>query len=129
MPRAADAMRPRGFSLIEVLVAMAIFGLAVLALLNLAGESTRNAGWMRERILAGVVADNRAVEASLADRAELDAMMAVGDGVEEAGGQEWRWTRRFEATQVPGVMRVDVTVMAPDSDRIAAELTLYRTPP
>ncbi|MBB1060920.1 type II secretion system minor pseudopilin GspI [Marilutibacter spongiae] len=128
MQRTAD-MRARGFSLIEVLVALAIFGLAVIALLNLAGESTRNTAWMRERILAGVVADNRAVEASLAGRAELDAMMAIREGVEEAGGQDWRWTRRFEATDVPGLMRVDVTVVAADSDRIAAELTLYRTSP
>ncbi len=128
MQRTSD-MRARGFSLIEVLVALAIFGLAVMALLNLAGESTRNTAWMRERILAGVVADNRAVEASLAGRAELDAMMAIREGVEEAGGQDWRWTRRFEATEVPGLMRVDVTVMAAGSDRIAAELALYRTPP
>jgi len=50
----------RGFSLIELLVALAVFALAVLALLNLAGESTRTAVLLEERVLAGVVAENRA---------------------------------------------------------------------
>ena len=50
-----------GFSLIEMLVALAVFSLAVIALLHLAGQNTRAASVIEERVLAGVVADNRAV--------------------------------------------------------------------
>ena len=50
--------RREGFTLLETLVAMAIFSLAVMALLNLAGENTRTAAIVEERTLAGVVAEN-----------------------------------------------------------------------
>src|SRR5690606_12602256 len=70
--RRADR-RAWGFSLIELLVALAVFSLVALALLNLAGENTRTAVVIEERVLAGVVADNRAIEVMLATPSELTA--------------------------------------------------------
>ena len=51
-----------GFTLLEMLIAVAVFALVVLALLNLVGESTRTAAVVEERVLAAIVAGNRAVE-------------------------------------------------------------------
>lgn len=119
MPRRAEA----GFTLIEMLVALAVFSLAVLALLNLSGESTRAAGAIEERAFAGVVAENRAVEAQTAR--SLDAM-GPAEGTEAAGGRTWRWTRRVSDTADPGMVRVDIAVTAEDGRRRAAELTLFR---
>ena len=53
----------RGFTVLEMLVAMAILSLGALALLNLAGENTRTAAALRTHLFAGIVADNRAIEA------------------------------------------------------------------
>ncbi|MBJ6982802.1 type II secretion system minor pseudopilin GspI [Luteimonas sp. MC1572] len=119
------ARRPcaRGFSLIEMLVALAVFALAVLGLLNLAGESTRTAVAIEERVLAAVVADNVAVEAMTIDTRLL------GDdahGSETAGGRDWRWTRTVAATADASLLRVDITVMPPGEERVAAELALFR---
>src|SRR3546814_11896301 len=85
-----DDRHARGFSLIEILVAMAVFSLVALALLNLAGENTRSAVVIEERVLAGVVSDNRAGEAMLATPADLAAQSA---GPESAGDPPWRVTR------------------------------------
>lgn len=112
-----------GFSLIEMLVALAVFGLAVLGLLNLAGESTRTAWVIEERVLAGVVADNVAVDAMLEDLAALDGDAA---GSETLGGHHWRWTRAVSATDEPDILRIDVSVHPAGDDRIAAELSLFR---
>ena len=71
-----------GFSLIEMLVALAVFSLAVLGLLNMAGENTRSAVIIQERVLAGVVAENRAVEA-MTEPASL--LASATEGVESAG--------------------------------------------
>ena len=46
-----------GFSLLEILVALAVFGLAAMALLNLSGESVRTAARVQDRTLGGIVAD------------------------------------------------------------------------
>ncbi|MDP2117618.1 MAG: type II secretion system protein GspI, partial [Brevundimonas sp.] len=54
--------------MIELLVALAVFSVAALALLNLAGENSRSAARVETRTLGGVVAENLAVEAMIAPR-------------------------------------------------------------
>ena len=55
-----------GFSLIEMVVALGVFSLAALALLNLMGEGVRSAVRAETRALGAVVAENVAVEAVVA---------------------------------------------------------------
>ena len=115
-----------GFSLIEMLVALAVFSLAVLGLLNLSGESTRTAVAIEERVLAAVVADNIAVEAATLD---VRALADEASGSEDAGGRDWRWTRRAEPTADPSLLRIDIRVSPPGEQRTAAELSLFRSVP
>ena len=51
-----------GFTLLEMLVALAVFSLAALALLRLEGATVRQTGELDERMLAQLVARNLAVE-------------------------------------------------------------------
>lgn len=118
--RAAD----QGFTLIEMLVALSVFSLAVLALLNLSGENARTATRVQEQVLAGVVADNRAVEAMLMPLADL---AAAGNGVEEAGGSPWHWRRTLADTSDPAIVRVDVEVGRPDAPQVLAHLSVFRS--
>lgn len=121
MRRPPDA---RGFSLVELLVALAVFGLAVLGLLHMAAEGTRATMLVEERVLAGVVADNQAVEAALAPVASLSAP-ATGEA--EAGDRSWTWQRTTRATEQAGIVRVDITVAAPGSAQVVAERSLLRS--
>jgi type II secretion system protein I len=77
-----------GFTLIECLVALAVFGLAAMALLNLSGESTRSAARVETRTLGGIVADNVAAEAMIA-RARRDKHRWAG-----ANGVGCGWSAR-----------------------------------
>lgn len=52
----------RGFTLLEMLVALAVFSLAALALLRLEGATVRQTGQLDERMMAQLVARNLAVE-------------------------------------------------------------------
>ncbi|RXR08357.1 type II secretion system minor pseudopilin GspI [Pseudoxanthomonas composti] len=114
-----------GFSLLEMTVAIAVFALAVLALLNLSGESTRTAAQLEERTLANIVADNQAAEASLI--AGDAAVPAQGDV--ELGGRRWRWSRRAEATGQDGLLRVDVEVTPGDTAQVIGTATVWVAPP
>ncbi len=109
-----------GFTLIECLVALAVFGLAAMALLNLSGESTRSAARVETRTLGGVVADNIAAEAMIA----RDLPSGSTSGQASLGGREWRWVRVVSATDMPGVGRIDVRVFADEEQ--AAERVLFR---
>lgn len=121
-PRTADA----GFTIIEMLVALTVFSLAVLALLNLSGENARTAAVVQEQVLAGVVADNRAVEAMLMPLADL---ASAGEGVEEAGGSAWQWRRSIAGTSDPGIVRVDVEVGRPGDPQVLSHLVVFRSRP
>jgi general secretion pathway protein I len=113
----------RGFTLIEMLVALAVFSLSVLALLNLSGENARSAALVHDQVLAGVVADNRAVEAMLLP---LPDLAMAGEGVEIVAGAPWRWRRTLADTSDPGIVRVDVEVLHPDQPQVLAQLSIFR---
>ena len=124
--RTEPRLRHAGFSLIEMLVALAVFSLAVIALLHLAGQNTRAAAVIEERVLAGVVADNRAVEAMLAGSGEL---ATEETGAETCGDRAWQWTRRVQATDDTGIVRVQVTVSPAGTGGVSAEASVFRGMP
>lgn len=110
-----------GFSLIELLVALAVFSLAALALLNLSGENTRSAARVETRTLGGIVAENLAVEAMIAPQ------LAEGDsnGRQALAGRNWRWTRTVSATDDPDLLRIEIRVTE-NGDQAAAR-TVFRS--
>ncbi|MGB3392156.1 MAG: type II secretion system minor pseudopilin GspI [Stenotrophomonas sp.] len=105
-----------GFSLIELLVALAVFALVVVALLNLGGESVRNAAQLERKVLANIIADNLATEAMLADAAQL---AAPAQGHENLGEREWRW-QRSSRTVAGGLLRIDIEVFDDDGAAVAS---------
>lgn len=115
-----------GFTLLETLVALSVLSLAVLALVNLAGENLRSQAAIEERVFAQVVAENRAVEAltSLAPPA-----IGESNGTEEEANRVWRWTRKVSATAEPGILRVDIAVAAQTGTQVLSAVTLFRGQP
>lgn len=109
-----------GFTLIEMLVALAVFSLAAMALLNLAGENTRSAARVETRTLGGMVAENLAVEAAVAPT--IGEGEASGDV--ELAGRRWAWTRTVAPTSDPDVLRIDIRVR--DAEGQAADRVLFR---
>jgi len=115
-------MRDEGFTLVEVLVALAIFSLAALALLRLQGATFGTVAQLDDRAIGGIVARNQAVEVLTAATAPA---FGTEQGVERNAGREWRWTRQVRRTEDVRLQRVDIAVTAADGQRVA-ELTLVR---
>jgi general secretion pathway protein I len=112
----------RGFTLIEVLVALAFLVLAIVALLGQTGSYTANAGVLREKTLALWVAHNRLTEIGLEP-----GWPAVGrsDGDAQLAEVDWRWDVTVSETPDPRVRRVDITVRREAQDDPAAELSSF----
>lgn len=110
----------RGFTLVETLVALAVFSLAALALLNLSGENTRSAARVETRTLGGIVAENLAVEAMIAP----DPPRGMTSGQVDLAGRSWRWTRTATETDDPDITRIVIRVA--DGEGQAADRTVFR---
>ena len=118
----AKAGGQQGFTLVEVLVALAIFSLAALALLRLQGSALGTAARLDDKTLAAIVARNQAVEVMVA---ALPPAFGSVSGVERNGGRDWRWVRDTQRTPDPRLQRIEIRVAGPDGSTAAA-LTVVR---
>ncbi|QDZ07743.1 type II secretion system protein GspI [Sphingomonas panacisoli] len=109
-----------------MMVALAVFSLAALALIRLEGASLRGAASVDRSLLAGIVARNVAVEALTAAKAPT---LGTTQGDEINGRRAWRWTRTVSPVGDGNrVYKIDVTVA--DVAGTAGKLTALRdTPP
>ena len=117
----------RGFTLVEVLVALAIVSIALLAALRAAGQGTNAVGELRLRMFAGWIAENRLAE----HRARGDWLApGIVRGTERQGGIDYAWREEVIATPNNSFRRVDVFVSAPaDESRTLAHLTGFVVQP
>jgi general secretion pathway protein I len=115
---------PNGFTLLEVMVALAIFSLAALAMVRLQGFSVRSTANLRDSGMAWQVARNVAVEIL-----SNPAPPTLGDtsGNEVNGGQEWRWTTKTMKTDDVRLVRVEIAVAGTGNAALRkAQLTIAR---
>jgi general secretion pathway protein I len=111
-----------GFTLIEMMVALAVFSLAALALLRLESATIRGAGIIDDTLLAETVARNVAIEA-LTD-AQPPAI-GTARGIEQNGGRAWSWTRDVRPVGGGRVLSISVAVAAPGGGTLG-RLTMIR---
>jgi general secretion pathway protein I len=106
----------RGFTLIEVVVAIAIVALGMMAVFRVVHDTVNNSTYLRDRTFATWIADNRLAEIRLA--AGLPSVDETEGDVEFAG-QKWHWRATVSQTPVDDLRRIDVRVRraddAPDS--------------
>jgi general secretion pathway protein I len=121
-PRNPGKPAEAGFTLIEMLVALAIFGLACLTLLRLEGAMVSTAASLHEKILGQIVARNIAVEA-LQD--PLPPARGTSSGVEVNAGLRWQWERTIQSAVQPGLQQIDISVRDQTGQTIS-RLTLFR---
>lgn len=115
-------LREAGFTLVEMLVALAILSLAALALLRLNGAVAANGARLGTQAGAQIVARNLAVEA-LTD--PVPPTLGQAGGVVVNGGQRWTWTRITGPSPEPRIQMIQIAVDA-ELDGARASLTVFR---
>jgi len=102
--------RGAGFTLIEVLVAVAVLAIAMAAVISAMARQASNAGYLKQKTVAMWVAHNRLAELQL-QREPPDT--GRSDGKSEMSGIEWRWDMAIVKTQDSRLLRVDIEVRGP----------------
>ena len=96
-----------GFTLIEVLAALVIVALGMIAAIQAVTQSARNGTYLRDRTLAHWIGMNvlteRRLQAAAPDIAESTGRVEFAD-------QQWQWSMKVTQTQVASLRRIDIAV-------------------
>jgi general secretion pathway protein I len=105
--------RQRGFTLLEVIVALTVLAITLGSIIKATGDYTANQAYLRDRTLANWVARNVLAEFQLDS-----AWPEVGErkGTVEMGRMEWDWLARISQTEEADLRRLDVEVRPLDAD-------------
>jgi len=117
----AGGRRDTGFSLIEMMVALAVIAIAGLALMNLTQTSTRNTAAVETRSLAALAAENLLNTEWLRPGAP-----EARSGRYELGGVSYDWRTRVAQTGEAGLVRVHIELTESGQDQVLAELDTFR---
>lgn len=117
-----SASRQAGFSLMEVLVALAVLAIAMAALVESAGSFTSNQAYLENKTLAHWVALD---QLTLLRVAEGTQALGTLDGEQEMAGRVWNWVAKLSSTPNPMIMKAEVTVRQQEDEKVYALLTGY----
>ncbi|MEM7304074.1 MAG: type II secretion system minor pseudopilin GspI [Pseudomonadota bacterium] len=97
-----------GFSLIEVVVAVAVIAIGLAATIKTVSSVGRNTAMLNERIIATWVAQNAMANFELGNSGEYPEK--DDSGSEEMAGIEWFWEKEVFETEDPDILRVEISV-------------------
>ena len=103
-----------GFTLLEVLVALAVVAVALAALLKGVSANAVNAAYLRDKSFAQWVAMNVVAERQLGLTEQGGNSAERGEA--EMGGRTWRWRAQLKETFDEAIWRLEVEVSPADAE-------------
>jgi general secretion pathway protein I len=114
------ARRAGGFTLVEILVALAVLAIALTATARSLGATIDTTAALRDRTLARWVAEDRLAELELRrEWPDLD----VKEGDADMGGRAFHWRQETGVTPAARMRRVEVSVFLKGTDSTLAKMT------
>ena len=108
MSRATDkSAKDAGFSVVEALVALGVFALAGVALIQLQAHSVQTLTRVERTALASIAAQNKLIEVVTS---RTRAPIGDSAGNVELAGRTWLWRMRVAATSDASTRRVTIGV-------------------
>jgi general secretion pathway protein I len=102
-----------GFTLIELVVALAVLAIGMTAVLHASSQAGYAGAFLKQKTVAHWVASNQAAELSI-NRQWPDP--GVITGTETMAEQTWRWEAEVQSTAVPELRLVTIRVSLNDEE-------------
>lgn len=99
-----------GFTLVEVMVALAVVAIALPALLVTLNQHVDATGYLRDKSMAQMVAANKLEELRILSRAGQSLLRGKDSGVSSMAGREWYWWLESQPTEADNFYRVTIDV-------------------
>jgi general secretion pathway protein I len=107
----------QGFTLIEVMVALAIIAVALSAASRSMGVSANNQGHLESKIIATWIAEDAVAEYQLFGQPQPGS-----NNIKTVLGRDWQLEYKTEPTFIPQIFRLSVMVKEAETDQVSASL-------
>lgn len=108
-----------GFTLLEVLIALAILAIVMMSLIKISADNTRNLWHLENKTLANIIAQNHATLLRLSkDKPEHE------DGWETLAGRKWYWQTQRPTTPGAGGWQYNINVYMEGDKAPYSELSI-----
>lgn len=112
--------RAKGFTLLEVLIALAVFAIVGAALVKNASQTVKQTIRLEERTVAIWLAENQLNEIRSAPRIDANYPSPGSDRINATmAGKDWEILVDYESTENADVRRVTVSVFHPENLDVA----------
>ena len=103
-------MRARGFTLVEVMVALAVVAIALPALMMSLYQQVDDTGYLRDKALAHMVAANKLAETRIVVASTRNLAAGKDAGLAQMADRDWYWWLETKKTEVENYFRIEITV-------------------
>ncbi|MBE9539129.1 MAG: type II secretion system minor pseudopilin GspI [Proteobacteria bacterium] len=102
----------RGFTLVEVMVALAVVAIALPALMFSLHQQIDGTLYLRDKSIAHIVAANKLAEVRIMAKAKEQLLKGKDGGTTTLADRDWDWQLNSAETELPNFYRVEINVSA-----------------
>ena len=117
MGASMNRARLRGFTLVEVMVALMVVAIALPALLKVLYQQIDGTAYLRDQTMGQWVASNKLAEVRIELVRSNQFFQGERNGISEMGEQDFFWWMNSEVTQVPDFYRLEISVAKDEQEK------------
>lgn len=110
MTNSTHLNRPGGFTLVEVMVALAVVAVALPALMFSLHQQIDGTAYLRDKSIAHILAANKLAEVRIMAKARGQLLKGADSGTLELAQRQWNWQLNSTETELPRFYRVEIKV-------------------